>query len=130
MTDEAERYRPIGDYAVIGDCRAAALVSRDGSIDWLCLPRFDSPSVFGAILDAERGGRFRIRPRGAFEVERRYVPETNVLETTFRTGSGSCVLRDLMPMVTDAEQGDSPAIDHEIVREVEGLAGEVELEIE
>ncbi|HEX5506837.1 MAG TPA: glycoside hydrolase family 15 protein [Thermomicrobiales bacterium] len=120
---------PIGDYALIGDCRAAALVSRDGSIDWLCFPRYDSPSIFGALLDARRGGRFRIRPTGAFRAERRYLPDTNVLETTFRTSSGAVVLRDLMPVASETEKRAALTPDHQVLREVEGLAGEVELEI-
>src|SRR3954451_1745455 len=88
-------FAAIGDYAIIGNCRTAGLISRDGSLDWLCLPRFDSPSIFGALLDTEIGGRFRVRPAGAFESERRYLPNTNVLEATFRTPEGVCVLRDL-----------------------------------
>ena len=82
------RYQPIEDYGVIGNLRTVALVGKNGSIDWLCWPRFDSRSVFARVLDAERGGFFAIRPRGEFRVERRYVDNTNVLETTFETGSG------------------------------------------
>src|SRR5919201_6223709 len=84
----------ISDYAFLSDCRSAALVARDGSIDWLCWPRFDSPSIFGAILDPERGGSFRIAPTAPYRVERRYVEGTNVLQTTFHTASGSVRVND------------------------------------
>jgi len=124
----ADGYAPIGDYALIGDCRSAALVGRDGSLDWLCWPRFDSPSIFAALLDTERGGRFRIRPVGSYETERRYLPESNVLETIFRTPSGAFALRDLMPVATEEEKQTSLLPEHEILREVEGLHGEVTLE--
>ena len=122
-------YPPIGDYAVIGDCRSAALVSRDGSLDWLCWPRFDSPSLFAALLDAERGGRFRIRPAGAFRSERRYLPETNVLETIFHCPSGTLALRDLMPVASEEAKRTTLTAEREILREVEGLTGEVAIEI-
>lgn len=89
--------RPIGDYALLSDCRSAALVSTAGSVDWLCLPRFDSPAVFGRLLD-EEAGHWTIRPSGPSEVTRRYVPETLVLETTFRTASGTMVLLDALAM--------------------------------
>ncbi len=84
---------PIGEYALLSDCHSAALVSRDGSVDWLCLPRFDAPSVFCRLLDPA-GGHFAIRPAGEFEVSRRYVDQTMVLETTFTTASGTAVLTD------------------------------------
>jgi GH15 family glucan-1,4-alpha-glucosidase len=124
----AERYPPIGDYGLIGDCRAAGLVSRDGSIDWLCFPRFDSPSIFGALLDARSGGRFRIRPTGPFEAHRRYLPGTNILETTFCAATGSFALRDLMPVSSESHKRSALMPDHQMP-EVEGLAGEVEVEV-
>src|SRR5829696_6613607 len=116
----------IGDYAIIGDCRTAALVSRDGSIDWLCLPHFSGRSVFAAILDPERGGRFCIRPKRPFQATRRYLGSTPVLETTFETESGTARLTDLMPVAEDAS-AIQPT--REILRVIEGVAGEVELEV-
>src|SRR5215203_7434690 len=103
-TSEAADYPPIGDYALIGDCRGAGLVSSDGSLDWLCFPRFDSPSVFAALLDADAGGRFRIRPTGEFRIERRYLPDTNVLETTFHGPSGSLALCDLVTVSSEEDK--------------------------
>ncbi len=122
-------YPPIGDYALIGDGRGAALVSRDGSLDWLCWPRFDSPSIFAALLDSERGGRFRVRPAGPFRSERRYLHDSNVLETIFHTPDGVVALRDLMPVATEEEKRQTLHPEHEILREVEGLRGEVALEV-
>jgi GH15 family glucan-1,4-alpha-glucosidase len=118
----------IQDYAIIGDCRSAALVSRDGSIDWLCWPRFDSPSIFGALLD-ENAGRWRIGPAIPYESERRYVAETNVLETIFRTSAGSISLIDLMPVTSEHDKGRFLVPEHEILRRVECTEGELELEI-
>jgi GH15 family glucan-1,4-alpha-glucosidase len=93
-----EDYPPIGDYALIGDCRSAALVSRDGSVDWYCIPRFDSPSLFAALLDRERGGHFRIAPTAQYSVRRRYLAETAVLETIFETATGVVKVTDFMPL--------------------------------
>src|SRR5688500_16229506 len=94
----------IQDYAVIGDGRSAALVSRDGSIDWLCWPRFDSPSLFGGLLDAEIGGAWSIAPAGPLQVERRYLDGTNVLETRFRTSQGVLAITDFMPAASEEQK--------------------------
>lgn len=126
MTDD---YAPISDYAVIGDCRSAALISRGGSVDWLSWPRYDSPSLFGALLDMRRGGRFRVAPTGAYRATRRYLPNTNVLETTFETSGGSVALRDCMPVRSEEKKRIRLIPGHELLREVEGISGEVDLEV-
>lgn len=118
----------IEDYAVIGDCRSAALVSRSGSIDWLCWPRFDSPPLFAAILD-DRAGGWSVRPRAPFRSSREYVPETNVLRTRFETDSGTLLLTDFMPVSTEEEKKTFFAPSHEILRIVECERGEIELEM-
>lgn len=122
-TQTLAAYPPIGDYAVIGDTRTAALVSRDGSVDWLCLPRFDSPSVFAGLLDRARGGRFRIAPAEPATATRHYVPDTNVLETVFRTDGGELVVRDAMTLPRAG--GGELLPDHELLREVECRSGSV-----
>lgn len=115
-----QRYRPIADYGFLSDCRSAALVSSSGSIDWLCWPRFDSPSLFATLLDADKGGCFYIRPRGEYRLEgRAYVEGTNVLQTTFRTPSGLVRLNDWLH--TGSRQA--------LCRLVKCLEGEVELEL-
>ena len=115
---------PIGAHGLIGDGFTCALVRADGAIDWLCLPRFDSPSVFGAVLDPTRGGEMAITPASRpFESLQRYDPDTNVLETLFQVeGQGVVRLTDYMPWTDDPR-----AAIHEVHRRVECVEGEVEL---
>ncbi|MFQ5678768.1 MAG: glycoside hydrolase family 15 protein [Gemmatimonadota bacterium] len=124
-----ERYRPLADYGLIGNMRTAALVARGGSIDWLCLPHFDSPSVFTALLDAGRGGFWRVGPGAAAETKgrQRYEPGTNVLVTRFATGEGVLELTDFMPCL---EWDRQLASHHEIHRRARVLEGRVEVETE
>jgi GH15 family glucan-1,4-alpha-glucosidase len=118
---------PIADYAVIGDCRSAALVSRVGAIDWLCWPRFDSPSLFGALLDPD-GGSWQIAPTAPFGSTRAYVEATNVLRTVFETATGCVVVTDFMAVASEEDKRRQLMPDHELLRIVECTRGEVELE--
>jgi GH15 family glucan-1,4-alpha-glucosidase len=104
--------QPISAYGLIGDMRTAALVGLDGSIDWCCLPRFDSGSVFASLLDPERGGCWSVRPAGRWTSTQRYLPRTNILETTFRTADDGIVsVTDFMPVAEDGRpSGDHPEI--------------------
>ncbi len=118
---------PIADYALLSDCHVAALTSRDGSLDWLCLPRFDGPSVFARTLD-ERAGHWSIRPEGVRSVSRRYLDRSMVLETTFQTATGTAVLTEAMAVDRSVEGHDlgrdAPGL---LVRDLRCTAGEVEV---
>jgi GH15 family glucan-1,4-alpha-glucosidase len=121
-------FLPIGAYGLIGDCRSAALVGVDGSIDWCCLPRFDSPSVFGRILDAG-GGYWQLCPHGPYRVEQRYGDRTNLLRTTFSTPTGLVRVSDFMPVdEATVEHHARPHGRARLVRIVDCLAGTVAME--
>src|SRR5436305_4583991 len=122
--------QPIADYGLLADCNSAALVAKDGSIDWLCLPRYDSQSVFGRILDPD-AGHWSIRPTGAFTSERRYLPGTYYVETTFTTDTGCVTLTDAL-VFAEGQRGHDLGYDapHELLRSVEGVSGDVELVFE
>ena len=116
---------PIAAYAMLSDCSSAALVGLDGSIDWLCLPRFDSPALFSRLLDPD-AGHWAIAPGGEYTVARRYLPGSLVLETTFTTQTGSVRLLDALAFA-EGQRGhhlgrDAP---HELLRHVEGVSGSV-----
>jgi GH15 family glucan-1,4-alpha-glucosidase len=120
---------PIGDYALLSDCRSAALVSRDGSVDWLCFPRFDAPSVFARLLDAD-AGHFSVRPAGQARTARRYVDQTMALETTFTTATGTVVLTDALAVGRNDRGHElgagSPGV---LLRRLACTEGTVELEV-
>src|SRR3954447_2774778 len=123
---ERGAFKPIGEYGLLADCNSAALVGRDGSIDWLCLPRYDSDAIFARILDPD-GGHWSIRPAGGDRVERRYVAGTLVIETTSTTAGGAVRVRDAMAFAP-GQHGHALGYDaaHEVLRSVEGVAGSVE----
>ena len=122
----AMAYPAIEDHGIIGNMRTAALVAMDGSIDWLCLPRFDSPTVFGALLDHAKGGRFRIFPAAVdFSSQQLYWPSTNVLITRFRSPDGAAEITDFMPM-GDSKQRDACPL----VRRVQAVRGSVAFRLE
>lgn len=122
-------YRPIEACGIIGNLESVALVSTEGTIDWCCLPRFDSPSVFGSILDAEKAGFFRISPLSEGVNKQMYLPETNVLMTRFLRPDGVCEVLDFMPVRTD-QPGCGPHTPIDIVRIVRGVRGSMRMRME
>jgi GH15 family glucan-1,4-alpha-glucosidase len=119
-------YPPIADYAAIGDGRTVALVSGGGVIEWLCLPHFSAPSVFAALLDRDSGCMFAISPERRHTSTRRYIDDTNVLETTFSTTTGVVRVTDFMPMPADPHRLEPM---REVLRIVEGIEGSVALRV-
>jgi GH15 family glucan-1,4-alpha-glucosidase len=120
----------ISDYALIGNCRSAALVGRNGSIEWCCLPEFHSPAIFAALLDREKGGYFSIAPVGPWQSSQGYLPATNVAETRFQTEEGEARLVDAFVALTEEEKRAALFPDTELLRVVEGVAGVVRLKME
>lgn len=121
-------YLPIKDYGVIGDTRSAALVARNGSIDWCCWPDFDSPAMFCRLLDHYRGGYFAIHPTTDFAATQSYVDGTNVLTTSFETGNGKMKLTDFMPVQPLNERTDKSNT-RLLLRSIVGLGGDVEVQV-
>ena len=121
---------PLAEYGMLADCNSAAHVSRAGSVDWLCLPRYDSPAIFARLLGPD-AGHWSIRPAGEFHSEHRYLPGTLVLETTFTTAGGTVTLTDALAFAEGQRGHDlGLASPHELLRLVEGVSGTVELELE
>lgn len=122
-------YPPIHDYALIGDCRTAALVSRSGSIDWLCLPRFDSASCFNRLLDWKQGGYCALSPTEPYTVRRSYRDDSAVLVTDFLTESGTVRVTDAMPVVSEEDRQRRMWPFRQVLRRIEGMEGRVELDV-
>ena len=120
-------YLPIAEHGIIGDLHTVALIGTDGTIDWYCCPSFDSPSVFGAILDRERGGYYRITPASeGWEPKQLYFPETNVLITRFLSQEGVGELQGFMPIARDGEERHR----HRLIRRVICVRGEMRFRLD
>lgn len=117
-------YLPIEDHGIIGDLQTAALVGKDGTIDWMCMPAFDSPSVFGSILDDEKGGSFSLRPVEYIRSQQLYLPETNVLLTRFLSAHGVSEILDFMPIPS------GPGDRHRLVRSIRTIRGSMTFEVD
>ena len=134
----APDFHPIGDYGFLSDCHTGALVASDGTVEWMCVPRFDSPSLFGALLDRDAGA-YRLGPRNLrAPVSRRYVPGTNVIETSWMTNTGWLLVHDALVLTAgddeDPEDVRGRALgprdaEHLLVRTVECVHGKVEMEM-
>src|SRR6266705_6678929 len=122
-------HKRIEDYGIIGDLHTVALVGVDGSIDWCCLPRFDSPSVFAALLDEDIGGYFKVNAVAASVHRQLYIPDTNVLVTRQLGDEGIAEIIDFMPIEARSERGEQPN-HHQIVRRVNTVSGKVRFRLE
>jgi len=122
-------YKPIEDYRIIGDLHSIALVGVDGSIDWCCLPNFDSPSVFGALLDEKQGGYFKIAAQAPNHAKQLYLPDTNVLITRIFSDQGIAEITDFMPIEPRTLEGKRPHC-HQIIRRVHTVSGQIDFRLE
>src|SRR5215470_2060966 len=121
------RYPQIADHGLIGDLQTAALVAKDGTVDWFCCPRFDSPSVFASLIDHDRGGHFQIAPeRAGYTVRQLYFPDSAVLITRFMTEEGVGEVLDFMPI----ERPETPTDHHRLVRVVRVVRGTMRFRLE
>ena len=123
-------YKRLEDYGIIGNLETCALVGNDGSIDWCCFPHLESPSVFAAILDAERGGHFWVSPNYSAQVKQAYLEDTNILQTTFQSESGTVVLTDFMPVIEGSYSDASGIVVRAILRKIECTSGSVEMQVD
>ncbi len=121
-------YKKISDYGIIGNLHSIALVGLDGSIDWMCLPHIDSPSVFAALLDDKKGGRFSISPSGEWDSAARYIPGTNILLTRFRTRTGIMQVTDFMPVCACGREDMEDEV-HELLRFVKVVQGRADVDV-
>ena len=120
-------YPMIADHGLIGDLQTAALVATDGSVDWFCCPRFDSPSVFGSLLDHDRGGHFRVSPRTSrYTTKQLYFPDTAILITRFMTEKGVGEVVDFMPVTA----GTAPTANHRLVRLLRCVRGRLTFDVD
>ena len=133
VTTNTLTYKRIDDYGLIGDMHGSALVSSDGSIDWCCIPRFDSPALFSRILDSSKGGFYKLAPTRVNSTSRRYLPNTNVLETSFTTSTGSGILIDFMPVNGQVVMPRTPMLDTDsqrVVRILQCTKGRLDFEMD
>ena len=126
----ADRRPSIGEHAILGDCSSCVLVTAHGSIDWACLPQFDSPPLVSGLLDRLRGGEWWVRPRTAYRTTRRYLPGTNVLETTFYARRGRLRVTDFMAVAEREPYRSTLRPDHHILRRIECIEGTCDVETE
>jgi len=127
IEERRERYPPIEHHGLIGDLQTAALIANDGTVDWFCCPRFDSPSVFASLLDHDRGGHFQIAPeRAGYTVRQLYIPDSAVLITRFMTEEGVGEVLDFMPI----ERPETPTDRHRLVRVVRAVRGTMRFRLE